>query len=76
MQGGYKGTLARDSQIPEEKDAELEPSKPELRISPKVWRTADGSLIEAARGRRPGREAVTRGVGPKWMGWGPQAATI
>lgn len=29
-------TLARDFQILEDKEAELEPSKPELRISPKA----------------------------------------
>lgn len=34
--GAYEATLARDSQILEDIEAELEPCKPELRISPKA----------------------------------------
>lgn len=54
-----EGTLARDSQILEDKEAELEISKRELRISPRLGALGGGSLDKAARGGSPVREAVT-----------------
>lgn len=48
--GAYEATLARDSQILEDIEAELEPCKPELRISPKTrgqggWRQVHRQLL-------------------------------
>lgn len=63
MQGAQEGTLARDAQILEDKEVELEPSKPELGMSPKVWHLGGWHLDKAARGRRLGREAVTEAWG-------------
>ena len=57
--GAYEATLARDSQILEDIEAELEPCKPELRISPKArgqggwpWSTGSFCLEEAGSGGR------------------------
>lgn len=57
-----EGTLARDSKILGDKEAELEISKRELRISPRLGALGNGSLDKAARGRNLVREAGSLGL--------------
>lgn len=62
-----EGTLARDSQILGDKEAELEISKRELRISPRLGALGGGSLDKAARGGSLVREAG-QGLGLREVG--------